>query len=63
MVYGIKNNNNEYFIGFNKWDKQLRKAKLYTSMKWANEVKDDLKLRFSEMDLKIIEVVIYEKEN
>lgn len=28
-AYAIKNSDNEYFVGYSKWDKQLRKAKLY----------------------------------
>lgn len=26
----------EYYCGMNKWDKQLRKAQIYHSIKWAN---------------------------
>lgn len=59
-VYAIKNSDNEYFIGYGKWDKQLRKAKLYHAINWAEEVMNDS--RFDELDLKIVKVIIYEEE-
>lgn len=48
----------EYFIGYNKWDKQLRKAKLYHSYNYAKETRDDI--RFIERDTCIIIVDISE---
>lgn len=36
-LYIVKNKNGEYFCGYNHWDKQLRKAKLYVSKKYAEE--------------------------
>lgn len=60
-AYAIKNSDNEYFVGYSKWDKQLRKAKLYHAINWAQEVVNDL--RFNGLDLKIVNVVIYEEEN
>lgn len=54
-VYAIKNSNDEYFIGDGKWDKQIRKAKLYHDIKWAEGVMYDP--RFA----KIVKVIIYEE--
>ena len=59
-VYAIKNDNDEYFIGYGKWDKQVRKAKLYHAIKWAEEVMNDS--RFDGLKLKIVKVIIYEEE-
>lgn len=36
---------NEYYCGMNKWDIQLRKAKIYHSKKYANEMMDDTRFR------------------
>ena len=53
----IKNiDTNEYFIGFNKWDKQLRKAKIYHSIKYANDVINDSEYK----NLKIVKILIRE---
>lgn len=59
-VYAIKNSDNEYFIGYGKWDKQIRKAKLYHATNWAEEVMNDP--RFNGLDLKVVKVIIYEEE-
>ena len=32
FAYAIKDKNGFYYIGYNQWDKQLRKAKLYHSI-------------------------------
>ena len=37
-MYVIKFNNGLYWCGYNTSDKQLRKAKIYTSIKYAREV-------------------------
>ena len=37
-MYVIKFNNGLYWCGYNSSDKQLRKAKIYTSIKYAREV-------------------------
>jgi len=34
-----------YYCGYKKWDKQLRKAKIYHSTKYANETMDILNLQ------------------
>lgn len=44
-LYVIKFNNGVYFIGNNKVDTQLRKAKIYTSLKWANDSANDFMKR------------------
>ena len=51
-------NTNEYFIGYNQWNKQLRKAKIYTSYNYAVEIREDI--RFIERDTKIFRVEIKE---
>ena len=48
FAYAIKDKNGFYYIGYNQWgynqwDKQLRKAKLYHSIFYANQVKEDNK--------------------
>lgn len=58
ICFVIKDSGGFYWCGMNHWDKQLRKAKLYTSKKWATEVKSDS--RFKNMELNIIAVEINE---
>lgn len=41
-----------YWCGLNTWDKQLRKAKVFHWLKYANEVHD----RFKELKLKNVEI-------
>ena len=54
----IKNiETNEYYIGFEKWDKQLRKAKIYHSIKYANDVINDSE---HDSELKIVKIIIKE---
>lgn len=36
--YVIKDKNGYYFTGYDKWDIQLRKAKIYHSYNWAQEI-------------------------
>ena len=56
--YAIKREDEKYFIGFNKFDSQLRKAKLYKSELQAfKQAKDS---RFSGYNLKIVKVKIKE---
>lgn len=47
---------NEYYAGFNNWDKQLRKAKIYHSKRYANDVLVDS--RFSNRKLVLINIII-----
>ena len=58
ICYAIKNNNGFYWCGMNYWDKQLRKARLYNSLRWANEVLNDT--RFKDEELYIVKVEINE---
>ena len=58
FVFAVKDREGCYFIGYNKWDKQLRKAKLYHSYKYAKEIRDDI--RFIERDTFIVRVRITE---
>jgi hypothetical protein len=58
-VFAVKDRNtNEYFCGYNKWNKQLRKARLYHSWKYAKETYDDV--RWIERDTYIVRVNISE---
>lgn len=57
-AFAVKDRNGYYFIGYNKWDKQLRKAKLYHSYRYAKETCDDI--RFIERDTFIVKVNIYD---
>lgn len=58
VAFAVKDRDGYYFIGYNKWDKQLRKAKLYHSYKYATETRDDV--RFKERDTFIVKVRITE---
>ena len=60
ISYAIKDGIGHYFIGYGKWDKQLRKAKLYHSYKFAEEIRDDA--RFADRNAKIVKVKIVEIE-
>lgn len=59
-AYAIKDKNGFYYIGYNQWDKQLRKAKLYHSIFYANQIKEDNK--FISREPFIIKVTIKEIE-
>ena len=58
VCFAIKDSNGLYWCGLNYWDKQLRKAKLYKSIKWATEVKNNS--RFRGKTLSIVSVEIHE---
>lgn len=58
FIFAVKDREGYYFIGYNRWDKQLRKAKLYHSYKYAKEIRDDI--RFIERDTFIVRVRITE---
>lgn len=58
MFFAIKDKNDLFYCGYNTWDKQLRKAKIYTSFKMAVKMRDDI--RFIEHDSFIITVDIIE---
>lgn len=54
VIKDIKHN--VYYCGMNTWDKQLRKAKIYHSEKYAQSVIDTYK----DEELKFVSVVISE---
>ena len=58
FVFAVKDREGYFFIGYGKWDKQIRKAKLYHSYNYAKEVGDDV--RFMERDTFIVRVRIME---
>ena len=60
FTYAIKDKNGFYYIGYNQWDKQLRKAKLYHSIFYANQIKEDNK--FIGREPFIVKVTIEEVE-
>ena len=59
-VLAVKDKDGNYYTGYNKWDKQLRKAKLYHSYKYAKEMVDDI--RFIEHEAFMVSVDIIEGE-
>lgn len=56
--FAIKNECGEYYTGLG-WDKQLRKAKLYHSYKYAVDVRDNP--AYAAMGTKIVKVRISEE--
>ena len=54
ITFAIKDRNGYFYTGYNTWSKQLRKAKLYNSYKWAKEIRDDI--RFVERETFIVRV-------
>lgn len=40
VCFAVKDEEGFYWCGLNKWDKQLRKAQLFHSWKWAIEARD-----------------------
>ena len=66
-MYVVKFNNGLYWCGYNTADKQIRKAKIYTSIKYAREAGMDVLSRrriinLNTDDFQIIEVELKEKE-
>ena len=57
-AFAVKDREGYYFIGYNKWDRQLRKAKLYHSYRYAKKTCDDV--RFIERDTFIVRVSVFE---
>ena len=56
--FAVKSKDNLYFCGYNQWDKQLRKAKLYHWYRMAKEIAEDT--RFMEREPYIVHVSIVE---
>lgn len=54
ISYAVKDRDGYYYVGLNAWDKQVRKAKLYHSYKYAKAIVDDI--RFIERDTFIVRV-------
>ena len=68
FCFAIKNENGFYYCGLKKWDKQIRKAKIYTSIKYAQEAGLDCLSRRRIINLdtdgfKVVEVELKEKED
>lgn len=63
-LYVIKFDNGDYYCGYNHTSKQLRKALIYKSLKYANDAATDFKIRNDKLNLsyKIVEVEIKEVE-
>ena len=59
FFFAVKSNDGSYWTGYNQWDKQIRKAKLFVSMKYANEVVK----RYQEYNPKIVKVEIREVQD
>lgn len=38
ICYAVKDENGFYWCGYNEWENQIRKAKLFHSLKYANEI-------------------------
>lgn len=51
-MYIVQSDNGEFWCGMNIWDKQLRKAKIFHSLKYAGECCE----RFKARNPKIVEV-------
>lgn len=67
-LYVVKFNNGLYWCGYNTADKRLRKAKIYTSIKYAQEAGLDCLSRRKAINLtadgfKVVEVELKEKED
>lgn len=55
--YVVKDSNTkEYYCGLNTWDKQLRKAKIYHSTRYANNVMNDNKFKSRTMNIVKVEI-------
>ena len=67
-LHVVKFNNGLYWCGYNTADKQIRKAKIYTSIKYAQEAGLDCLSRRKAINLtavgfKVVEVELKEKED
>lgn len=58
FFFAVKSNDGSYWTGYNQWDKQIRKAKFFVSIKYANEVVK----RYQEQNPKIVKVEIREAQ-
>lgn len=61
LCFAIKDENGFYYCGLKKWDKQIRKAQLFHSFKYAKDVRDDP--RWTAISgAKIVRVRIWEQD-
>ena len=60
ICFAIKDENGYFYCGLNKWDKQLRKAQLFHSFKYAVSARDSDK--WAAVGAKIVKVRIFEME-
>jgi len=65
--YVLKNSEGYYFIGYNNSSDQLRKARVYTSLKQAENTRDEInsnphRLPKTKLDFKIFKIQIIEVE-
>ena len=58
-LYVVKNENGGYWSAFGYWPTQLRDARIYVSLKYAQEIVD----RFKEQNPYIVEVELKEVDN
>lgn len=56
ICYAVKSITGEYWCGMNHWDKQLRMARLYNSIKYASLVLDDHKIWDGELQIVKVEI-------
>lgn len=56
--FAIKNKNGNYYTGYNNWDEQLRKAKIYHDIKYAKQICEDK--RFIDKNPYIVNVTTLE---
>lgn len=56
--FAVKSKDGLYFCGYNQWDKQLRKARLYHWYRMAKEITTDT--RFIEYEPIIVHITIVE---
>ena len=62
-LFVIRFDNGSYWTGYNNYDKQLRKARIYTSYKMANDAGDDCLERLKAVkSFEILEVELKVKE-
>lgn len=59
--YVCKTETNEYYCGYNRFDKQLRMAKIYHSLKYAQEAKETMEERTNHK-INIIKIKMREAE-
>ena len=61
ICFAIKNEYGYYYCGLKKWDKQLRKAQLFHSFKYAVAVRDNPD--YAAVGTHIVKVRIFEMED